>query len=211
MMHKEWIDRWHDGRIGFHQPKVNEYLAKYVSEFDVVEAPSIFVPLCGKSGDMLFLAKQGYTVTGVELVQKAIDEFQSENHTKATNITTVGAHTKYDFPSLTLWQGDIFELANTEFKQGKTHIYDRAALIALPSDLRDKYAQKMIEMLDGVMLLVTLEYLEGARKGPPFNVNKEEVFALFGDDCTIDILEDNDLSAKTNTCEKVYLLRKKTS
>ena len=210
-MHKEWIDRWHEGRIGFHQPKVNEYLAKYVSEFDVVEAPSIFVPLCGKSSDMLFLAKQGYTVTGVELVQKAIEEFQSENTIKAKSVTTIGAHTKYEFSNLAIWQGDIFELANTDLKQGKTHIYDRAALIALPPELRGKYAQKMIEILDGVMLLVTLEYPEGTRKGPPFSVSEEEVFALFGSDCTIAVLEGNDLPTETSTCEKVYLLRKKTS
>src|SRR3569623_953180 len=40
---------------------------------------NIFIPLCGKSKDMLWLRAQGHAVIGVEVVARAVEAFFAEN------------------------------------------------------------------------------------------------------------------------------------
>ena len=52
-----WRDRWKEGNTGWHREEVNKYLIKYVNELTGGRSNlRIFVPLCGKSVDMLWLA-----------------------------------------------------------------------------------------------------------------------------------------------------------
>ena len=44
----------------------------------------VFVPLCGKSVDMLWFAKQGLDVIGIELSEIAVTQFFAENDLQAT-------------------------------------------------------------------------------------------------------------------------------
>jgi thiopurine S-methyltransferase len=44
-------------------------------------------------------------------------------------------------------------------------------------------------------LLVTLEYPQHEKNGPPFSVPEDEVEALYGRDWTIDVLERRDILA----------------
>ena len=57
-------------------------------------------------------------------------------------------------------------------------VYDRAALIALPPAMRQRYAQLLCERLPAhvKVLLITLEF-EG-EQGPPFSVYQAEVEQL---------------------------------
>ncbi len=41
--------------------------------------PRVFVPLCGKSIDMLWLVQQGFAVTGCEISELAVEQFFTEN------------------------------------------------------------------------------------------------------------------------------------
>uniref|UniRef100_A0A914VBA6 Thiopurine S-methyltransferase n=1 Tax=Plectus sambesii TaxID=2011161 RepID=A0A914VBA6_9BILA len=72
----DWSQRWDDRKIGFHLSEANSILVK---NFEQVKGSTVFVPLCGKTLDMLWLAQQGCTVIGVEAVGKAIEEFFEEN------------------------------------------------------------------------------------------------------------------------------------
>lgn len=67
--------RWQEGRIGFNQSTVNPLLTEYFNRLNLTAGSRIFVPLCGKSIDMVWLATQGYDVVGVELVETAVQEF----------------------------------------------------------------------------------------------------------------------------------------
>ena len=70
-------------------------------------------------------------------------------------------------------------------------MFDRAALIALPPDLRLRYAHELYAALptDCRGLLVSLEYPQAERAGPPFSVPEDEVRALYGTDWLVDLLE----------------------
>lgn len=61
-----WHDRWLNSQIGFHQSEVNSYLQEHWSEH-FQDRGTVFVPLCGKSRDMVWLCDQGHTVIGSEL------------------------------------------------------------------------------------------------------------------------------------------------
>ena len=48
-----WHDRWHSGQIGFHQAEVNPYLVRFWPQLQLTRGQRVFVPLCGKSRDMV--------------------------------------------------------------------------------------------------------------------------------------------------------------
>ena len=54
-----WLERWNNNQIGFHQPQVNPYLIYFYGEKgpspEQREKLKVFVPLCGKSKDLLWL------------------------------------------------------------------------------------------------------------------------------------------------------------
>ena len=60
-------------------------------------------------------------------------------------------------------------------------IYDRASLIALNQVLRQKYVKHLSDIIEvgARILLLTLNYPQHQRSGPPFAVSKEEVGELF--------------------------------
>jgi thiopurine S-methyltransferase len=70
-----------------------------------------------------------------------------------------------------------------------TAIYDRAALIALPKEMRSKYVDHLQKVLSPAVniLLVTLEFDQ--ETGPPFSVSADEVEALFGERFEIKCLD----------------------
>ncbi|WP_415886097.1 thiopurine S-methyltransferase [Neptuniibacter sp. QD37_6] len=178
MEHDFWHQKWSEGRIGFHQAEVNAYLVSYWEKMDLAAGDKVFVPLCGKSKDMLWLQDRGHDVLGVELNPNACLDFFGENGL----VVEMGEATKFishRCEDLNLLCGDFFALTKEALADVKG-VYDRAALVALPKDMRADYANKLIELLPkGVkVLLVTLEF--DSPQGPPFNVSVEEVNGLFG-------------------------------
>ena len=77
-----WLKCWRDQRTGFNQKTVNQLLTRFWPSLDLVQGSRVFVPLCGKSLDMIWLAKQGHEVIGVELSPIAVWAFFRENHLK---------------------------------------------------------------------------------------------------------------------------------
>ena len=61
-MHPEyWIERWKEGRIGFHRAGVNPQLVEHHARA-LGETKRVLVPLCGKSEDLAWLAASGHEV-----------------------------------------------------------------------------------------------------------------------------------------------------
>ena len=75
----DWIQRWKDNKIGWHRDEPNSKLIEFVSCLQLNTGDTVFVPLCGKSKDMLYLAQQGYKVIGVELSALAVEQFFTDN------------------------------------------------------------------------------------------------------------------------------------
>lgn len=215
MQSEEWITRWEQNQTGFHQQTVNPYLKKYWKRLKLEAGTPVFVPLCGKSRDMLWIRKQGHPVIGIELSELAIEQFFDELNRRPI-ISHVGQFKSYSIPDLTLLQGDFFNL-EPEHLLNVSGIYDRAALIALPQPLRARYVQHLQDIVpaESANLLVTLEYPEHEMDGPPFSVGEDEVTSLFTPAKTIKRLEDADVLEEnerfkerglTSLREKVFLL-----
>jgi len=177
MEHDFWHQKWSEGRIGFHQAEVNAYLVSYWERLCLVGGDKVFVPLCGKSKDMLWLRDRGHEILGVELNPNACLGFFNENDLVAET-GSAGAFVSHRCENLSLLCGDFFALTKESLAEVKG-VYDRAALVALPKEMRVEYANKLIELLPmGVkILLVTLEF--DSPQGPPFHVSGEEVKRLF--------------------------------
>ena len=221
-----WIERWDNNEIGFHQDQINPYLAFFYGvkgpAVELREKLNVFVPLCGKSKDMLWLSQNGYRVFGVECSEKAVKSFFEENalNYKHAEKDQHALYQSQDLPSvIEILQGDFFSL-KADAIAGITDIYDRASLIALPTEMRERYAQKMTELQQpGTRtLLVTLTYDQSEMNGPPFSVSEEDVNALYSENfsvqklCFKDIIDDEPKMQErglTSLVETVYKMVRK--
>ncbi len=192
-----WHQRWQDNEIGFHQEDMNPFLLQYWPQLQLERGQHVLVPLCGKSVDMLWLSKQGYQVTGVELSEVALDSFASENDLHMEK-SRQGDFVEWKAEGIQLLAGDFFNFSASG-TESIAAVYDRAALIALPEAMRQRYAEHLAGLLEqgGEVLLVTLSYEQELMSGPPFSVSKQEVEALFSGSfkikqlASIDVIEQN--------------------
>ncbi len=175
----DWINRWETNRIGWHAEQVNRHLIKYLDRLNLSSGDSIFVPLSGKSNDMLFLLENDINVIGVELSNIAIEQFFSENNLDYS-VSEVDKFVLYEGEKIKLYCGDFFDLESKHLHHVRA-LYDRASLIALNEGLRQKYVKHLSDIieLDARILLLTLNYPQHQRSGPPFAVSKEEVGELY--------------------------------
>jgi thiopurine S-methyltransferase len=171
-----WLKKWEANDIRFHQTKFHPSLEKYGSRLG---PGMILVPLCGKSLDMIYLSQIGHEVLGVELSPIACEDFFLENNLRFTK-KSMGEFIVYESPGIALWCGDFFQLPKEIWTQ-ISGIYDRAALIALPPEMRKKYAREILEKRSKPLeiLLVSITYEEGKMAGPPFSVPEEEIRFLY--------------------------------
>lgn len=193
MEHEFWHKRWQRDEIGFHQGTVNEYLYEHWTELAGQGTDAVFVPLCGKAHDMWWLHDRGHPVIGVELSEIACKDFFEEAGEKA-KVHPGEPFTVFQHDNLQLWCGDFFQLVPDDLRNIRL-VYDRAALIALPPEMRKSYVEHLTAVIpDGTeILLVTLDYNSGEMKGPPFNVPNDEVYELYSEDYEITHIRSNDL------------------
>jgi len=109
MNHQFWHQKWASNNIGFDQKQTNKLMQRYFPALHLKPGARIFVPLCGKSIDMLWLAAQGYDVIGIDLSSIACDAFFLENNLPA-KMTQNGDFKIYASRSITLLAGDFFKL-----------------------------------------------------------------------------------------------------
>ena len=190
---KFWQERWARNQIGFHLPEVNPYLQRHWPQLALAQGAQVLVPLCGKSLDLMWLASHGLRVLGVELSEQAVKAFFSEQNL-VPRITRRGVFSVYQADLIEVWCGDFFAL-DAEAVADCAALYDRAALIALPPLMRAQYAEHLHQLLrPGCQgLLITLDYDQTQKAGPPFAVTDDEVKVLFGSQWTLRVLEEQDI------------------
>lgn len=174
-----WHNRWRDNLIPFHKERINHYLQKYFHTLKIGDGDDVLVPLCGKSVDMRWLRERGCTVTGVELSDIAVRDFFNEQGIVASR-REVGAFQILEGEGIKLLCGDFFVL-DTTHTANISAVYDRAALIALPPEMRVRYVDYLESLLapEIPMLLLTFEYPTHEIDGPPFSVDEAQVRALY--------------------------------
>ena len=174
-----WHNKWAANQIGFHLDDVNPLLIKYWPKTSPTSSDSVFVPLCGKSEDLVWLATKHQDVQGVELSNIAVRAFFAEHFYTPMVISINGQHELFEFDELSIYVGDYF----TAPIKPVDIVYDRAALIALPAKMRDEYVACLKTRLKpgARILLVTLDYPQDEMMGPPFSVPESEVQRHFAE------------------------------
>ena len=207
-----WHNRWQSQKIGWHREIYNDLLLKHWPNIDAIDAGNVLVPLCGKSLDMLWLAEQGYTIVGLEMVQQAVEIFFSENQLEFDMIE-IGKHKKFSSHPFTIFQGDLFDLDIGVIQADSW--YDRAALIAIEPSKRENYVDQIRKQtkLGAVGLLITFAYPQEQMQGPPYALHDDDVISLFSDGFELECLEKIDLEDDkdrnlTNVSSSVFKIRR---
>jgi len=187
--HQPWLERWAEGRTGFHEGRVNGWLRKYGGS---LPPGRVLAPLCGKTLDLPWLVDQGFEVVGVELASRAVEDFHAEQGL-SPSVADEGAFRVWRTAGLTVYQGDWFEL-DPKLVGSFDGVWDRAAMIALPAKERGDYVEHLLRFLrqGAHALLVTLDYEQERMDGPPYAVSEAEVQVSYGSNCTIRKLESCD-------------------
>jgi len=190
----DWAYRWEQNLIGFHSSETDRYLLKYESLL-LDEENSVFVPLCGKTNDMIYLADKGHDVFGCEYVQKGVHDFFSENSIEYTcEVVDLGCCCVKEYKAkskqITIYQGDFFSLSSDSVGKFEA-IWDRASLIAIHPSKRQDYAEIILDLMccHGKYLLNTTSMTGVNFTGPPYSASPNEVEELFGKFCDIKLLE----------------------
>lgn len=178
-----WVARWSEGRTGFHRASPQPWLVEHLEKLAPNGDERVLVPLCGKSVDLAFLESRGHSVVGVDVAEKAFQEFLAEQK-RSASVRTEPPFTIHATGRIELWCGDFFAVDPARHGTFPA-IFDRAALIAFPDARRAEYARKLVELLapGGRLLLVAMEYDQAKWAGPPFSVTRDEIARRFGKAC----------------------------
>lgn len=184
-----WHARWRENQIGFHEGTYNRYLVKHWDSLGISAGGRVFVPLCGKSLDMIWLAERGHAVVGCELSEIAVESFFDEAGLTPTRAID-GPVERWRAGSIEILLGDFFKL-DRDLIGAFDAVYDRASLVAFPGSMRPAYVQALARLMPpgAPMLLMTLEYPQEEMEGPPFSVPEAEVNDLFEGLVEVELLE----------------------
>lgn len=176
---ERWQQSWRDREIAFHQNVVNPHLVKFWQNLRLTAADRVFVPLCGKSRDLRWLADQGHTVVGVELSPLAVRAFFKENKMQPVR-QKLGKFTRWEHGRISILCGDFFQLSAADLGEIAA-VFDRASLTALPDEIRGAYIAHLKKILPAsckMLLLTTEEPDEGETQGQPFAI-ADEIASLY--------------------------------
>ncbi len=182
-----WLQFWRDQRADFHQTVVNPLLIKFWSSLNLDYGSRVFVPLCGKSLDMIWLAQQGHDVIGVELSPVAVKAFFKENGFKPVK-KRIGQFTLWKCGKISILCGDYFSLQKADLGMFDT-VYDRAALTALSENVRRLYVAqlKRIVLTNTKIFLLTIEdSLENVTENSAIEID-DEINTLYSGNFEIEL------------------------
>ncbi|MBT3722119.1 MAG: thiopurine S-methyltransferase [Gammaproteobacteria bacterium] len=188
----DWHSHWIRKSPGFHEGQVNSYLQQFLPLYNLQPGDTVFMPLCGKAVDILWLSQQGYHVIGVELSDVAIQSFFEESGIGFEK-EELEKLVVYKAENITLYQGDYMNLQDKYLKNCKL-VYDRASIVAIESFNRKTYKRKMLEIIPAAtpMLLVTLDYDQNIMQGPPFSVPVSEITQLYQPEYKLELLQSSE-------------------
>lgn len=210
MQHDFWHAKWQKNEIGFHLTEANPLLVEYFSALPLAPQSRVFLPLCGKTLDIAWLLAQGFKVAGAELSTIAVEDL-FKNLKLTPSITPLGEIAHYHAENLDIFVGDIFKLEQQQLGQVDA-VYDRAALVALPEEMRKLYTKHLMALTHHApQLLVCFEYDQTLHAGPPFSISAKEVQQHYADYFAVHLLATVEvaggLKGKCAAAEHVWLLQ----
>ena len=207
-----WHQRWEKNEIAFHESQANPVLVSHFNELSLAKGSRVFVPLCGKTLDISWLLSNGYRVAGAELSQIAIEQLFMELALQP-EISRVGEVEQWSDKNLDICVGDIFAVSRKMLGPVDA-IYDRAALVAFPEEMRNRYTAHLTEITGKApQLLICYDYDQSLMPGPPFSIRNEEVHRHYADTYEVTLLASTDvpggLKGKCAAKENVWRLKNK--
>jgi thiopurine S-methyltransferase len=208
-----WHQRWEKSDIGFHKSEVNPLLVSHFAKLDLPKGMRIFLPLCGKTRDFSWLLDNGYRVVGAELSELAINQLFRDLGIEPS-ISRIAEFDHYHAKDIDIFVGNFFDLT-AEILGPVNAVYDRAALVALPSSMRNQYAIKLMQITNSApQLLICYEYNQQLMDGPPFSIENAEVKKHYGDSFELVLAESRSVQGKLKgqvaAIETVWLLHRAT-
>ncbi|MEM8544192.1 MAG: thiopurine S-methyltransferase [Cyanobacteria bacterium P01_H01_bin.119] len=205
-----WHQRWEQNKIAFHKSEAHPLLVKSFKKLVRSKGDRIFLPLCGKTLDIHWLLANGCRVAGAELSQIAIEQLFDELKLAPT-VSEVGKLKHYSADAIDIFVGDIFNLSR-EILGSIDGIYDRAAIVALPRTVRDRYTMHLKQITHTApQLIISFEYDQTLMDGPPFSVSQAEIKQHYGSDYDLTLTESTDmpggLKGKVKATENVWFLQ----
>lgn len=204
-----WHQKWEKNDIGFHGSAANPLLLKYFNALSLAQGSRVFLPLCGKTLDISWLLANGYRVAGAELSKVAIEQLFAELGLEP-EISGVGELDRYSAKNIDIFVGDIFDLSENMLGLVDA-IYDRAALVALPEAVRNRYTAHLMKIADKApQLLISYEYDQSLMEGPPFSISADEVFRHYQNRYDLTFMGSADVPGGLRKCaakEHVWLLK----
>lgn len=205
-----WHQRWEKNEIAFHESAANQLLVRHFDELSLAPGSRIFVPLCGKSLDVSWLLSKGCRVAGAELSPLAVEQLFKGLGLQA-QVSRLGEVERRSAKDLDIFVGDIFALSR-QMLGPVDAVYDRAALVAFPEDMRKRYAAHLMELTNRApQLLICYDYDQSQQQGPPFSVSHEEVRRHYAARYRLTLIENRPvpggLKGKCPANENVWLLR----
>lgn len=210
MQHDFWHLKWEKNEIGFHLPDANPLLVKHFTTLNLQQGARVFLPLCGKTLDIAWLLAQGYRVAGAELSAIAIEDLFNSLNLMPT-ITKLGEISHYSATNIDMLVGDIFKV--TPAMLGNVDaVYDRAALVALPEDMRKAYTAHLITLTNKApQCMICFEYDQNLHAGPPFSICADEVRQHYQSTYDLALLASevmpNGLKGQYSAIEQVWWLK----
>ena len=205
-----WHQRWSDNKIGFHEGEANELFVSHFKRLSLLKANRVFVPLCGKTKDIEWLLNQGFRVVGVELSELAIDQLFIELGI-APIIHDSGSFKHFSAKNIDIFVGDFFALSK-EILGEVDAVFDRAALVALPEEMRKNYTKLLTQITQKApQLLITFVYEQSLMDGPPFSIQNNEVKRHYAENYDIEMLQslvlEGGFKHVTDVKESIWLLK----
>jgi len=206
-----WHNRWQTNQTGWHECDVNPLLITHFPSLHVPPGGRVFVPLCGKSLDLGWLLSCGYVVAGVELSELAVTQLFAELGLEPC-VSEIGKHKFFHGEKIGIFVGDLFDLSR-EILGPVDAVYDRAALVALPEAMRERYTKHLKSLTSlAPQLVIGYEYDQTIVPGPPFSVTPDELHRHYGDSYILTPLARIDvpggLKGKCPATEHVWRLNK---
>jgi thiopurine S-methyltransferase len=127
--------------------------------------------------------------------------------------TACGDLYRYSAKGVDVFVGDIFKLSRVALEKVDV-VYDRAALVALPEEIRGRYAAHLIEITHAApQFLICYEYDQSLMEGPPFSIGGDELNRRYGKTYDLTLIENADapggLKGECAAKETAWSLKKK--
>jgi methyl halide transferase len=155
----------------------------------------VIIPGCGRGHEVLFLAENGFQVTGLDYAPGAVDllsQSLKENGLQADVL-----------------HQDFFQLGEDHHSKYDLML-EQAFFCAIHPSKRSAYVETATRILNKGGLLAGLFYETHEKGGPPFNTTPQDILDHFSDDFHIEALEKTPHSVeKRKDKEWLGLLRKK--